>query len=196
MNKISNELIPSESEELLLSLKNMELIGMIRDSWVTEQDFINEYQDEEDMKITKNDVFSLTQGAVLLYFNNRIMLGVGSQDSLWSVTVWSEQQKFCKDHILTDPNFETFPLDASNYKPWKNFLGKRVTGITYMTQKKQYAFSQNCPCEVGLLITLENSLQFVIGLGIHEINDFEFVIISPSEISKYWSERLDFRKIF
>lgn len=172
--------IPSDMINLFQLIKNKKLNKLIRYSW---------WENEEAMEhceIEPDEVFSLTAGPLLLYFESGLVIGAASEPSRNSVVVWIEKDEtgYMKyDSIEQDTDL--YPIDAvdNTYSNpyWIQIVGQHIKEISIIKRDPQNVLFEELPNEVGVEIVMENELKFILSHGLHNDSD-DFSVIAPSQL--------------
>jgi hypothetical protein len=178
--KTEKSSIPSDKTELLKAVKNTTLCKLIRFSWWESSVAM------EKCGITQEDVFSLTAGPVLMYFESGLVLGAASDPAQNSVIVWLEKDNtgFVTDEP-TETDAELFPISAldTHYSNphWNKVVGQRINNIHIIKRDPQNALFAELQNEVGLEIVMDNGEKFILSHGLHDNSD-DFSVIPKSYI--------------
>lgn len=191
-NNLYEETIPSEKISILKLLEGQYLTKMVRYSWVKGEQAVVEYE------LNSNDVFSLTSGPILLYFQSGMIIGAGSNPSIHSVTLWVERDNLgYVANELTEEDSELYPIYAKDkvYSSafWSQLEGKEVREISIIKCKPLNAKYSVLPNEVGLLFTMSNGVKFILSHGLHDCSD-DFSVIEETQIDKGLMESLYIEK--
>ncbi|HEX9061480.1 MAG TPA: hypothetical protein VF941_14965 [Clostridia bacterium] len=176
------ENIPSIHTELLNKLKGQKLIKMTRYSWWQASEAV------EQCSISAEEVFSLTAGPILLYFESGIVLGGASNPSENSVIIWAEKDGdtyTSEEAIENDP--ELWGIDAVDEKYssdfWRKVIGKHIVDFSIIKREPQNAKYIDLPNEVGLMLVTEDNEKFILSHGLHDNSD-DFSVITESQIDE------------
>ena len=174
-----SENVPSQMQEVLSVLLECKLERIVRYSWCTTEEAIREYN------LAEEDVFSLTSGPVLMYFDSGLVVGAASDPEKNSVVLWIEKNE--KGEVIDEPledDEELFPIDAKNQPGmWANLNGKNIASFKVIYRKPVSAKMEQLPNEVGLAIVLNTGEQFILSHGLHDNSD-DFSIITKDQINK------------
>lgn len=166
--------IPSRRIDLLNAVAGQQLSKLVRFSWCSPREAIGEYEIEE------SDLFSLTAGPLLMYFNTGLVLGAASNPSLNSVVLWvekNESEEVVEDSIELDD--ELFPIEADN--DWHQLIGKTIKAFRILRKKVNSAKLAELPNEIGVLVEMSDGNQFILSHGLHDNSD-DFSIIQKKQI--------------
>ena len=175
--------IPSRRIDMLEAVCNYTISKLVRFSWCPVDEAIKEYE------IDKSDVFSLTAGPLLIYFNSGLVIGVSSNPSLNSVVLWVEKNE--SGEAVDDPtelDDELFPVESDN--DWMKFIGKTIVSFKILRKKVNSAKLAELPNEVGLLIEMNDGNQFILSHGLHDNSD-DFSIITKKQIDPSLINQID-----
>jgi len=170
--------IPSNMSDFLNSLVGRKLERLVRYSWCSEDEAVDEFE------IDKKDVFSLTAGPVLMYFEDGLVVGAASNPSLNSVILWVEKNED-GDSISepTESDDELFPVDAKSQGGfWSHVLGQSMVALKIVHRAANSAKMAELPNQVGLLIVLDDGSEFILSHGLHDNSD-DFSVIKRDQIS-------------
>ncbi|AFY40175.1 hypothetical protein Lepto7376_4040 [[Leptolyngbya] sp. PCC 7376] len=177
------ENIPSCQIELLQKIIGQRVENLIRYSWWSAE------ESTAQADIDEHEVFSLTAGPLLLYFDSGLVIGAASNPSLNSVTVWIEedQNEVVQSGKPIESDAQLFPIEARDRKYshllWRKLIGQKVCDFTILKQKPINVLYEDLPNEVGIIITFEQGLAFVLSHGLHDDSD-DFSVIQKSHISE------------
>lgn len=177
---------PSKLLDLVRSMEGRELTKLIRYSWESEDEAIDEYE------ITRDEVFSLTAGPLLMYFNDGLVVGCSSDPSKNSVVLWVEKNERGENiSELSEDDDELFAIDATDHGLWSSYLNKRINSAKIIKRNVSSAKMEELPNEVGLALSFENGAEFILSHGLHDDSD-DFSVIKRGDISKDMLEQLSF----
>ncbi len=170
--------IPSRLIDLVNSLKGRKLVRLIRYSWEPEKKAIEEYG------LAKEEVFSLTAGPLLMYFDDGLVVGSSSNPSRNSVVLWVEKNEAGRfiDRLSEDSE-ELFAIDSKDQYSWNDYLNKKIDSLKIIKGKMTGVKMEYLPNEVGLLVSFEGGLEFILSHGLHDGSD-DFSVIKREQISK------------
>lgn len=181
-NELYKETIPSEKISLLKLLKGQELDKLVRYSWLTCDEVIEEYG------VKPQDIFSLTAGPLLLYFKSGMVIGASSNPAKNSVILWVERdgQGYVTSE-LTEEDSELYSICANDgvYSNvfWSQLQGQKVSEINIIRCIPKREMFSCLPNEVGLLFKMSNGKNFILSHGLHDNSD-DFSVIEESQIDK------------
>lgn len=125
-----------------------------------------------------DQVFSRTAGPLLITLKSGLVIGAASQPSLISVTLWI-------DDGSTGSDAELYAMEADdaryNEPGFAQMLGKRVTAVAILTREPKNAKWENCPREVGVLITLDGAPELILSHGPHDDSD-DFSVVMRKDV--------------
>lgn len=173
------ETIPSKLSDVLTNIIGSKLERLTRFSWYSTEEAISE------CGISDGDVFSLTAGPVLLFFDTGLALGASSNPELNSIVLWVERNE---DGEAVDEPIETddelFPIEAANQqKKWSSLLHQEIISFKIIHRASPSAKLKELPGEVGLLIKMSDGNEFILSHGLHDNSD-DFSIIKNEQIDK------------
>ncbi|GIO86795.1 hypothetical protein J25TS5_37270 [Paenibacillus faecis] len=172
--------IPSDRIKLLQIIKNNKLNKLVRYSWWEGKEAM------EQCEIAQNEVFSLTAGPLLLYFQSGLVVGAASDPSRNSVIIWVEKDD--TGYVKSEPvenDTDLYPIDAEDktYSSpyWIQIVGQSIKEINIIKRDPYNALFEELPNEVGLEIVMENDMKFILSHGLHNDSD-DFSVITASQI--------------
>jgi len=156
---LSGENIPSLSVDIMSILKKSAIKNAVRYSWWPPK----ESTDECD--IQDSDVFSYTEGPLLVYMESGEVVGFSSDESKNSIVVWLEKDADGNIHEEDIENDnELFPIsyNEKSYSGgvWNTIAGRRIVKVTLIKRSPQTVKYEDLPNEVGVLLTIENGSEF------------------------------------
>lgn len=124
------------------------------------------------------EVFSFTTGCVFLYCSDALAVSVGSNPSINSVTI-----RPCAEIEQVEGGVEIDALDNiySDSDKWIKIVGEKVQKISIMKGVIHNAKYESLPNEVGICLTMENGMQFVLSHGLHDHSD-DFSVIFTEQV--------------
>ncbi|MEW8693491.1 MAG: hypothetical protein AB2535_20850 [Candidatus Thiodiazotropha endolucinida] len=178
--------IPSERANLVSQLVGQELNGLVRYSWLPEDEAVDEYG------IDRDEVFSLTSGPLLMCFASGLAVGFSSDPSKNSIVLWVEKNENGESiDELAEDDEELFSIDAKEQRLyWSDFLNKKISATQVVHRKAGSAKMAELTNEVGLIIVFEDGSEFVLSHGLHDNSD-DFSVISREQISNEVVSQLD-----
>lgn len=151
--------IPSKREELLKQVINSKVKKMIRYALDPIDEYLDEYELEE------KEAFSLSEGALVIEFENGISLGFNSDEEISSIIVWAETYhgKQRSDQLRDDK--ELFPI-FSNDTRFSEVIFSEINNQTLVKYEiiKQEPYSATyygLPRECGLCLIFSNGSQII-----------------------------------
>ena len=173
--------IPSRVSALLRSLIGRRVVDATRFSWWAPEEA------QQECDLASEDVFSLTAGPVAIAFDSGVVLGVASDPSTNSVSVWKERDEVGR-LLRSEPRSSDeglYPISATDRKFahsfWHQMIGARVDAVSILVRKPRTARLGELPNEVGLCFSLDSGAKVVAAHGIHDDSD-DFVIISEQQV--------------
>lgn len=190
-NNLYEETIPSEKISLLKLLEGQKIDKMVRYSWLKGDEAVEEYG------IKSNDVFSLTAGPILLYFQSGMIIGASSDPSQNSVVLWVEKDGHgYVTNELIEEDAELYSINSKDivYSStfWSQLEGQQIKKISIIRCKPKNAKFASLPNEVGLLLTMSNGVSFILSHGLHDNSD-DFSVITENDIDKRLVEDLNIK---
>ncbi|MCM3703366.1 hypothetical protein [Paenibacillus macerans] len=179
---------PSDKIKLFQIIKNQTLSKLIRFSWWESSDAI------EQCEIPEEDVFSLTAGPVLMYFQSGLVIGAASAPSQNSVNIWVEKDD--TGYITDEPienDTELYAISALDKQYsnsyWSQIVGQKIRMVNIIKRDPQNALLTELPNEVGVEIVMDNGEKFILSHGLHNNSD-DFSVITDSYIDRGLLESL------
>lgn len=173
---------PMASTKILASLVRYRIVAMTRYSW---------WPPEEAMvrcNVASHDVFSLTSGPLEIKFDTGLVIGLASDPSLNSVTVWVERDesgRALRPHPMSSDK-ELHPIAADDRKYtnsiWHSAIGDKITRLSVLIRRAGSARMASLPNEVGLCLVLSGGVKIIAAHGLHNDSD-DFVVIREEMIS-------------
>ncbi|MOA11515.1 hypothetical protein D3C78_1314610 [compost metagenome] len=180
--------IPSDKVKLFEVVKNQTLSKLIRFSWWESSDAM------EQCGIAQEDVFSLTAGPVLLYFQSGLVVGAASDPAQNSVVVWVERDDtgYVTDEP-TEKDTDLYTINAldNQYSNsyWSQIVGQNIKMINIIKRDPQNALLAELQNEVGVELVMDNGDKFILSHGLHNNSD-DFSVITESYIDRRLLENL------
>ena len=121
--------IPSKLVGLLSSLKGRKITNMVRFSTETIDSLINDFD------IEPKDFFSLSNGSVLVYFEDGLVIGIGDDPSANTLVLWVEKNEAGDSaEWLLEKWDEALLFYAKDFEQWNIFWDKKF--IQFVSLKK------------------------------------------------------------
>ncbi|VTR19266.1 Uncharacterised protein [Actinobacillus pleuropneumoniae] len=179
---------PSKKIKLFQIAKNQTLCKLIRYSWWESSAAM------EQCEIEQEDVFSLTAGPLLMYFQSGLVIGVASDPSQNSVIIWVEKDDtgyITVDSIESDA--ELYPINALDKQYsnsyWSQIVGQKLMQVNIIKRDPQNALLAELPNEVGVEMIMDNGNKIILSHGLHNNSD-DFSVIEESYIDRRLLESL------
>lgn len=180
--------IPSHNINIIKMLPNAIVTRMVRCSSCSPDILKSEYRDNFNEPYPQPDsmIFSMTSGPVCIWLDSGIVIGVGSQPSLYSVTLWVERDQ---NGILSDDPCENdddlFPIEASDERysmdTIRQLIGQKIEKVSILKREADDPRLMGRPMEVGVVIYFENGTDLVLSHGLHNNSD-DFSVINKNQI--------------
>jgi hypothetical protein len=161
MMSLRGENVPTSAQEVLDILKKSPILKAVRFSWWPAED------SAEECDIEDSEVFSFTEGPLLVYLGSGEIVGVSSDESKNSIVIWLERDiggNVHEEDIENDD--ELFPISNDDKKyskgVWNNVSGKKVKNIVLIKRSPQNVNYEELPNEVGLIITMDSGDELVL----------------------------------
>jgi hypothetical protein len=186
--------VPSEASALLRSLIGQRLVGLVRYSWWPASKV------SQECGISSHDDFSLTAGPLALTFNGGQTLGISSEPSLASITVW--QDRDAEGHATRKPTLdhdsELFSIGATSPEfsraYWAALINSTLNSVVILHRKPFNALHADMPREVGLIFQFENGKKLLATHGLHDDSD-DFAVIKSDQIVSTLVSELESRTL-
>ncbi|NVB36411.1 hypothetical protein G6O69_01115 [Pseudenhygromyxa sp. WMMC2535] len=141
------------------------------------------------------DVFSFADGPLVLSVDSGLALGFGTQDSLNSVTVWTEQTEAGEereDHAEGD--LELLPIASTNgslARPfWGRLIGHRVASIEIFVRRMEDPRYESLPNEAAVVVTVDDGNSFFLAHNLLDVSE-DFLVLQEEQIPKAVLRQLD-----
>jgi hypothetical protein len=189
ISSLHAEAVPSQRKAFLQRLEGAVVTELTRYSWWPPDEATAK------LRIPPSSVFSLTAGPLLATFDSGLILGLGSQPSLISVTIWLEEEAGGSrggDPITDDR--ELHPIDATDpiysSETFREMIRRRVLSMTIIKRRAARASWTALPREVGLVLHFDNGTELIASHGLHDDSD-DFSVIIRNQISAKLEGQLD-----
>ncbi|MDR6725223.1 MULTISPECIES: hypothetical protein [Paenibacillus] len=185
--------IPSDKVKLFEVLKNQTLSKLTRFSWWESSEAM------EQCEIAHEDVFSLTAGPVLLYFQSGLVLGAASDPAQNSVVIWVERNDtgyVTEEPTENDTDLYTISALDNQYSNsyWSQIVGQNIKMINIIKRDPQNALLAELQNEVGVELVMDNGEKFILSHGLHNNSD-DFSVITESYIDRRLLANLEWVKL-
>lgn len=134
----------------------------------------------EQCEIAEEEVFSLTAGPVLMYFQSGLVIGATSD------TGYITDEPIENDTEL----YSISALDkqySNSY--WGQIVGHSIKTVSIIKRDPQNALLAELPNEVGVEMVMDNGKKFILSHGLHNNAD-DFSVITESYIDRSLLENL------
>ena len=181
--------ILSKKEDLLRSVVNQKVNRMIRYGLEPKENFSQEYENEDKM------AFSLSEGTLVIEFENGTFLAFNSEETKWSVYTWAERYKGL-DRIVRHGECELlkdakdiFPIMADDKKYstefFANIINQTLVRYEIIKQEPWAEVYYYLPREVGLILTFSNESQMILSHKLTtQVEGTFFAVLEWSQIDK------------
>ena len=181
--------ILSKREDLLRSVVNQKVNRMIRYGLEPKENFSQEYENEDKM------AFSLSEGTLVIEFENGTFLAFNSEETKWSVYTWAERYKG-RDRIVRHGECELlkdakdiFPIMADDKKYstefFANIINQTLVRYEIIKQEPWAEVYYYLPREVGLILTFSNESQMILSHKLTtQVEGTFFAVLEWSQIDK------------
>lgn len=177
------EKTPSACKEILQSLKGVSIGKLTRCSWEN----FSEFDPDKLYDISKEDFFRLTSGGIIIEFDNKLIIGIYSQENLNSLIIWGERNskgEKADDYYLSDDNY-LIENSNSEYTRMRerNLTGQIIQDVQILKTSPKSDKYRELANEVGLLFKLENGEELIFSHNLIPASD-SFCITYGNEIPK------------
>jgi hypothetical protein len=164
--RLFEEGVPSERTPILRALEQSRIAALTRYSWDPPVDCAAAYG------IDNSQVFSLTQGPVLIRLESGVQIGVGGQESQISLTLWLEADDQGRRGLYqTADQPDLHAVDACDpvfsNQDMCSFIGQRIVRVGILQREPKYLMWKNCPRESGVVLAKESGQQLVLAHMLH-----------------------------
>lgn len=176
---ISN--IPSRQRELIGRLEGAAICRLCRYSWWPPAEAA------ATCNILQSLVFSYTAGPLLIDLDTGEIIGISSDPSNVSVTVWLEQdsagERRKNNSILDDNELVAIAACDPVYSTVEicGIVGQRICSIDVILRQPDNEKWKGRPCEAGIRIIVEDGRELILSHGLHDDSD-DFSVILKSQI--------------
>jgi hypothetical protein len=168
--------IPSRRGDLLKMLDGAVITRMVRYSITPPEEVVAE------RGIPESKVFSLTEGPLLLWLDSGNVIGVASQPSQISVTLWLEQGDGVEGDLISDEG--VYPIEATDPRysdeHLRGLLGRHL-GIASLIIRDADDPSYDQPREAGVVLVFDGGGELILGHGLHNGSD-DFAVLRRDQI--------------
>ena len=158
---LSGENVPSLALDVLDILKKSKILKAVRFSWWPPE------ESKSECDIQASEVFSYTEGPLLIYLETGEIVGISSDESINSIVVWVERNI---EGVIHDENIENdeelYPVSSNDTtysgEPWDALAGNKIENITLIKRHPQNVNYEDLPNEVGLQFTMQNGDEYIL----------------------------------
>jgi hypothetical protein len=155
------EYIVSEAVEVIGTLKRATILKMVRFSWWSPK------ESSVECDIQDSEVFSYTEGPLLIYLEGGEVIGFGSDESKNSIVLWFERDSEGNVHDGNIENDEElFAVDFNDQcysdPKWNLYNGKKIESMKLIKRAPMNVKYEELPNEVALQITVQGGGAFVV----------------------------------
>ena len=174
--------IVSNKEELIRSVLNSKVKQLIRYGLEPKEDFPKEYGLDEKM------AFSLSEGSLVIEFENGTSLGFNSDEEICSVIIWAERyERQYKPEQLRSAE-DLFPIKADDMKYstefFANLINKTLIGFEIIKLEPYSPIYYALPREVGLVLIFSNNSQMIISHQLTKQVSHDFTVLDWKQVDK------------
>lgn len=147
--------VPSKKLDVLKRLKKGAILKAVRFGWWPAEEFVSLF------KVDDDELFSFTEGALLVYLASGDVIGFASDESLNSVVVWLEVEGGADTaESAVEKEEELFPVchDDERYSKgvWREVSGRVIERVFLIRRKPPTVQYDDLPNEVGLMFVLDD----------------------------------------
>lgn len=178
---------PSKLTSLLSSLKGRKITNMIRFNTESIDDLINYFE------IDPKDFFSLSNGSILVYFEDGLVIGFSDDPSGNTLVLWVEKNEIGQTtEWLLETWDESIPFYAKDFEQWNVFIGREVRSVSIIKEidiNNENPRIDSLPSERGILFGFDNELSLIISYGLNSPS-YDTTVINLEQIDPYFGDRL------
>lgn len=181
--------IISNKEGLIRSVLNSKVDQLIRYGLEPKEDFSKEYYG-----LDEKMAFSLSEGSLVIEFENGTSLGFNSDEEICSVITWAERYE---GQYRPEPlrNAEDlFPIEADDRKYstefFANLINKTLIGFEIIKMEPYGPTFFDLPREVGLVLIFSNKSQIILSHQLTRQVPDNFTVLEWDQIDKDVYDRL------
>lgn len=132
--------------------------------------------------------FSLSEGALLLEFDNNTSIGFNSDEELCSVISWTEKFNGKPKENLLITDSKLFPINANDPFYSSRYLSEvvnqKLIKFEIIKQEPFSATYYSLPREVGLILYFSNNSRIVISHQLTKLVSDNFTVLEFKDIDK------------
>lgn len=178
---------PSKLAILLSSLKGRKIVNMIRFNTETIDDLIHYFE------IEPKDFFSLSNGSILVYFEDGLVVGFSDDPSENTLVLWVEKNEVGQTaEWLLETWDESIPFYAKDFEQWNVFIGQKIHSVCIIKEidiNNKNPRIDSLPSERGILFGFDNELSLIISYGLNSPS-YDTTVINFEQINPYFKDRL------
>ncbi|GKU76500.1 hypothetical protein L3i20_v208970 [Paenibacillus sp. L3-i20] len=144
---------------------------MVRNSEWTGKEAVERYN------LNPEAVFSFTTGPVFLYCSGGLVVAVGSNPSINSVTIRPVGRI---EHEEEREGIDSLDNTYSDFE-WTKVMHKKIQRVSIMKGVIHNVKYESLPNEVGICFTMDNGVQFILSHGLHDHSD-DFSVIFMEQV--------------
>lgn len=175
--------ILSKREEIYNKLLNHRVVNMVRFGLEPKEMFSDIYNISD-----AKSAFSLSEGALLLEFDNNTSIAFNSDEELCSIISWTEKfnGKY-KENLLIEDS-ELFPINVNDISYSSSYfsevINQKLVKFEIIKQEPFSATYYSLPREVGLILYFSNNSQIVISHQLTKRVSDNFTVLEFKDIDK------------
>lgn len=174
--------IVSNKEELIRSVLNSKVSQLIRYGIEPKENFFKDYNLDEKM------AFSLSEGSLVIEFENGISLGFNSDEEICSIITWAEKYDGQYSPTQLKNEKDLFPIKANDVKYstdfFANLMNKTLIRFEIMKQEPYSPTFYSLPREVGLILVFSNKSRIVLSHQLTKQVSHDFTVLDWNQIDK------------
>ncbi|MDE7253468.1 MAG: hypothetical protein K2O32_11070 [Acetatifactor sp.] len=181
--------IISDKEGLIRSVLNSKVSQLIRYGLEPKEYFSKEYYG-----LDEKMAFSLSEGALVIEFDNGTSLGFNSDEEICSVITWAERYegRYGPEQLRNAEDLFPIKADDSKYSTefFANLINKTLVGFEIIKLEPYSPTYYALPREVGLVLIFSNKSQIIISHQLTKQVPDNFTVLEWDQIDKNVYERL------
>lgn len=174
--------IVSQKECLIRSVLNSKVTRLVRYGLEPKDEFSKLYGHDEKM------AFSLSEGSLVIEFENGISLGFGSDEEICSVITWAERyrEQYRPEQLKNADDL--FPINADDLQYstvfFANLIDKSLIRFEIIKQEPCRPTYYDLPREVGLVLVFSNKSQIILSHQLTKQVSHDFTILEWNQIDR------------
>lgn len=174
--------IISSKKSLIKNVLNSKVNQLIRYGLEPKENFTKEYGLDERM------AFSLSEGSLVIEFDNGISLGFNSDEEICSVIIWAERYdgQYRREQLKNAKDLFPIKADDTKYSTelFSNLIHKTLIGFEIIKIEPCSPAYYALPREVGLVLIFSNNSQIIISHQLTAQVSNDFTVLDWRQIDK------------